>query len=140
MSRRRAALDFSASQTGDVRTRDAVGGNVSHGVDPVATLNLMQHIFDSLQQQQAHYDELERQIDRIRDAVELYRESQRQHVARIDGVLQSIIYWCIGLIAAWIVGFGLLVWLIVDSAVALSLAGIVAGAGTATAALWRLGR
>lgn len=122
ISRRRSVISFERARTGDIRSRDAAGGNIYHGADADGLLSFLRdYVFLDEQRReirQAEVDDttaaLRRSIERLADELELYQHSGRQRREVADARQRRIELWLIVLTLAWVVGGGLLVWVLVS--------------------------
>jgi hypothetical protein len=156
MGRRRPVIDFGGAQMGDPAFRDAVGGNIQHGAEFAQVARLIEYMLADKAEREARelaeqaerrqrQAELDREFQRQRDVAELYRVTADQRYAtlqqtsaHISDQLRVVVAVCVGLGLMWLLGFGLLIWLLVDSATAISALKILAGTVMASAAAWKM--
>ncbi len=135
-TRRRAVLDFSRGQTGDVATGDNAGGNITHGADATEVLNfLREYVFEADQKRETANKELARQLayargdmgilsdavravrDQVDDLVNAAEADAAQRPARqlaLDHQLAVARRWLAGLTIALLVALAVVALLVLD--------------------------
>lgn len=88
--KRRAVLDFSRGQTGDVATGDNAGGNITHGADPAEVLAfLREYVFAVDQKRETANKELGRQLAYARGDMGILSDAVRAVRDQVDDLVNA---------------------------------------------------
>ena len=112
---------------------------------------MLKYMLEDQLKREVRQHELDQQFERLRadiakisqhvnDKVDLYRIATVQRLDSVDKTMRQITYMYFGLLFAWFVGLAILIWLVLDHAMALIAIRVLTGVATATAAAWRVGR